>query len=79
MTSFRNSKKELFLDTKKMHHDILSRLNKINKPQRYLCEKLGIGRATLHRLSKGHELKVDTFLKLLNWMDVDINSYIKIK
>lgn len=64
------------LDTKKMHGDILRRLNSIGKPQRYLTEKLGISRATFWRLSQGHELMVNTFLKLAEWLDEDINRYI---
>lgn len=69
----------LYLDTIKMHSDIIRRLNSINKPQHYLTKKLGIGRSTFWRLSKQHELKVNTFLKLVNWLDKDINEYIKTK
>lgn len=64
------------LDTVKMHRDILRRLNSINKPQKYLTEKLGVSRATFHRLSKGHEMKVNTFLKLVEWMEKDVNEYL---
>jgi len=64
------------LDTKKMHRDILRRLNGIDKPQKYLTEKLGISRSTFWRLSNNHEMKVNTFLKLVEWLDKDINYYI---
>lgn len=64
------------LDTKQMHRDIIKKLNKDMLPQRHLTEQLGIGRATFWRLSKGHELKVNTFLKLLTWLDRDINIYL---
>jgi predicted DNA-binding transcriptional regulator AlpA len=66
----------MILDTKKMHYDILKRLNSIKKPQRYLTEKLGVSRATFWRLSQGHEMKVNTFLKLVEWMEGDINDYL---
>lgn len=69
----------LILDTKKIHADILKRLNKIKKPQRHLTTKLGVSRATFWRLSQGHELKVNTFLKLVNWLEKDVNDYLKIK
>jgi predicted DNA-binding transcriptional regulator AlpA len=65
------------LDTQKMHSDILRRLNSINKPQRYLTQKLGVSRATFWRLSKGQELKVNTFLKLVEWLEHDVNRYLK--
>lgn len=64
------------LDTVKMHSDILKRLNSIGRPQRYLTKKLGVSRATFWRLSQGHELKVNTFLKLVEWLEKDINRYI---
>lgn len=67
----------MILDTKKMHIDIIKRLNKIKKPQRYLTDKLGIARSTFWRLSQGHELKVTTFLKLVEWMDEPIEKYLK--
>jgi len=69
-----------YLDTKKIHKDILIRLIKIEKPQKYLTEKIGISRATFWRLSKGeaHELKVGTLLKLVDWLEKDITHYIKL-
>jgi predicted DNA-binding transcriptional regulator AlpA len=65
------------LDTQKMHSDILKRLNAINKPQKHLTEKLGISRATFWRLSKGHEMKVNTFLKLVEWLEQPVTRYLK--
>ena len=64
------------LDTKKMHRDILRRLNSIDKPQKYLTEKLGVSRATFWRLSQGHEMKTNTFLRLVEWLEHDVNRYI---
>lgn len=64
------------LNTSKMHRDILRRLNTIKKPQRYLYEKLGVARSTFWRLGQGKEITVDTFLKLAEWLDKDINEYI---
>lgn len=65
------------LDTKKMHRDILRRLGSINKPQWYLTEKLNISRFTLHRLGQGKEITVKTMFILIEWLDKDINYYIK--
>lgn len=66
----------MILDTKKMHSDIIRRLNSINKPQRYLTEKLGVSRATFWRLSQGQELKVNTFLKLVEWLEQPVERYL---
>lgn len=62
-----------------MHLDILKRLNSINKPQKYLTKKLGISRATFWRLSQGHELKMNTFLKLVEWLEMPLERYINHK
>lgn len=67
----------LTLDNKLMHKDILKRLNSIKKPQRHLTEKLGISRATFFRLSKGHDITMHTFLTLANWLEKDLERYIK--
>lgn len=64
------------LNTKKMHKDILKRLNAINKPQRYLTDKLGVARSTFWRLGLGRDVTVNTFLKLVQWLDEDVNRYI---
>lgn len=66
----------LKIDTIRLHSDILTRLDRLEKPQKYLVEKLGISRSVFFRLSKGHEMTLDTFLKLVNWIDKDINDYI---
>jgi len=67
----------MYLDTKKIHFDILKRLNSIDKPQRYLADKLIISRATFWRLSQGKEITTSTFFKLIEWLDKDLNYYIK--
>jgi len=66
----------LKVDTIRLHSDILARLNRLGKPQKYLVEKLKISRSVFFRLSVGHEMSLDTFLKLVNWIDRDINDYI---
>ena len=66
----------LKVDAIRLHSDILARLNRLGKPQRYFSEKLKISRSVLFRLSVGHEMSLDTFLKIVNWLDRDINDYI---
>ena len=65
------------LDTNKIHRHILKKLNRLNKPQKYLAEKLIISRVTFYRLSLGKDITVETLFKLVQWLDKDINSYIK--
>ena len=69
----------LELDTKLMHSDILKRLNAIKKPQKYLTDKLGISRATFWRLSTGNDITIQTFLKLVTWLEKEPTRYIKTK
>jgi len=70
------SKKKYKLDSKKMHFDILKKLNTIKKPQRFLTEKINVSRATLYRMSKGKKIDFDTFLILLNWLEESPEKYI---
>ena len=67
----------IYLDTEALHSDILSRLNKLGKPQKYLTEKIGISRSLLFRLSKGSKIDFESFLKITAWMDKDMNIYLK--
>ena len=67
----------IYLDTTTLHSDILSRLNKLEKPQRYLTEKIGISRSLLFRLSKGAKIDFESFLKITAWMGKDMNIYLK--
>lgn len=65
------------LKTKLIHTDVMKRLNAINKPQMYLEKKLLISRATFYRLSIGRPITMETFLKLINWLDKEPGEYIK--
>ena len=68
----------MYFDAKKMHSDILKRLNKINKSQRHLKEtSIGVERSTLYRLSQNKHITMETFLILVEWLDKDANYYIK--
>jgi hypothetical protein len=69
----------MLLDTALMHKDILKKLYAIEKPQRYLTEKLKISRSTLFRMSHNKELTMTTFLILITWLDECPSRYIKPK
>ena len=60
----------------KLHKDILKRLNAINKPQRHLPETLGVRRSTLYRISIGRNITLETFFKLVEWLDKDLEEYV---
>ena len=65
------------LNTKKLHTDILKKLNEINKPQRYLPNKIGVSRMVLWRIQNNGEITMKTFLRLLDWLDKEPGRYIK--
>lgn len=64
------------LNVKKLHKDVIKRLNELNRPQRDLPEKINVSRATLWRLSKEKDITIETFLKLINWLDYAPERYI---
>lgn len=70
------SQEELWINTELIHKKIIVRLKQINKPQRFLPEKLKINRSTLFRMSKRKEITIDTFLKITNWLHEDPNKFI---
>jgi hypothetical protein len=67
---------KIVFDTRLIHKDILKKLNAINKPQRYLTEKLNISRATFWRMQQGKRITIDVFLTVLNWLDNEPQRYI---
>lgn len=69
--------KGLYLDNKALHRDLLRRLNELKKPQAYLCERLKIARSTFWRISQNKDITLTTFFKLMEWLDEDLNTYVK--
>ena len=69
-----------YIDRKKLHTDILRRLNEIEKPQRYLEKRINLSRATLSRLlKKDSSINFETFFKLIDWLSEEPETYIKLK
>lgn len=69
-----------YIDRKKLHTNILKRLNQLEKPQRYLETRINLSRSTLHRLLKEDaNLDFVTFFKLINWLGEEPKKYIKFK
>lgn len=60
----------------KLHGDILAKLAKVNKSQDYLAKKLNMGRSTIARLAYDKDIKLDNYVKLLNWLDKPFENYI---
>lgn len=64
------------LNNDRLYSHILRRLNAINKPQKYLTNKLGIARSTMWRLGCGKDITLGTFFKLVEWLDKDLDYYV---
>ena len=71
-----NSLYTLEFDNLKLHRDVLRKLRSINKPQRYLNKKVGVSRGTVMTLADNRGLRLSTVLKLISWLDADINNYL---
>jgi len=63
----------------KLHADVLRRLAQKNRSQQKLADLKVISRATLHRLQKGKPIQLATLFKIIDWLETDINLYIKQK
>jgi len=68
--------KKLTFKTRKMHTDIIKRLDSIKKPRYYLEKKLGISHTVFQRMNKQKHITMKTFIILLEWLDKDASEYI---
>lgn len=66
----------IVLNHKKLHTDIVRKLNRLNIPQRQLSEQQGFSRSSLFRIQKGKPIKFELFLILVDWLEVDPNNYL---
>ena len=64
------------IDNEKLDKDVRKRLEQEAKPQNYLTEHLGIARSTFWRIYQGKKITMDVFLKLMQWLEADLNEYI---
>lgn len=69
------SKKKSCIDHELLQKDILKKLRLLKKNQRYLDE-IGLSRSTIVRLQRNKEMKVSKLLRILDWLETDINKYI---
>lgn len=69
----------IYFNHTKLHSDILVRLNTLDISQRDFEKKGIISRATLFRIQKGHPLQFLSVLKIITWLDTDINKYLIVK
>lgn len=65
------------VDYDKMHTDIVRKLNRLNVSQRQASEKIGISRATIFRVYKQKPILLETYIKITDWLEQDLDYYIK--
>ena len=63
------------LNIKKLHQDILIKLNKVQKTQEYLADKIKLGKSVFWRISKQKPITFETFFKLIEWLDENPETY----
>jgi DNA-binding Xre family transcriptional regulator len=67
----------MIFDTDRMYRDLKKHQYQNALSQNELVNDIGISRHTLYRLSKGKEITMSVFLKLLTWTKNDVTRYIK--
>ena len=67
----------MIFDTDRMYRDLKKYQHQNALSQNELVKEIGISRHTLFRLSKGKEITMSVFLKLLTWTKNDVTRYIK--
>ena len=66
-----------YIDYDRLHRDVLKKRYRASMSQNDVVRLINISRATFFRLSKHKELTMETFLKLLTWLETEPNRYIK--
>ena len=64
------------LDFEKLYFDIRVKLNKVDKTLEYLQNKIKIDRKTIYHIRHSKSIKMETFFKIINWLDVGAETYI---
>ncbi len=65
------------LNNQKLFSDVLRKLNRLNKSQRHLPDTIGVKRSTLWRLGRNKTITMETFLKLVTWLEREPGIYIE--
>lgn len=70
-----------YLENDKLHKEILKKLNSIKKPQRFLDNKKSsvISRSTLQRMRTGKPILMETYFKLIEWLEEEPMKFLKYK
>lgn len=66
-----------FIDTNKIHTDVLIKLDKENMSQVKLCQTIAISRPTLWKFGKKTAVSLTAMKTLVNWLGRDLNDYLK--
>ena len=64
------------LDTKKLHRDVLKKLNRLNKPQEHLAKRMGFSRCVIWNLGTKNSINFRNFFKLVYWLEKEPQHYI---
>ncbi|AGO48529.1 hypothetical protein Phi13:2_gp014 [Cellulophaga phage phi13:2] len=64
------------LDFEKLYTDIRVKLNSVNKSLEYLQKKIEIDRKTIYNIRHCKFIRMETFFKIINWLDVGAENYI---
>lgn len=65
------------LHNEKLHADVLKKIYKLGKYTTELPNMINVHRSTLQRMSKGKPIKIETFLKLTDWLEKEPSEYLK--
>lgn len=66
-----------FIDTNRIHTDVLKKLDSENMSQVKLCQTIEISRPTLWKFGKKASVSLTAMKTLVNWLGKDLNDYLK--
>ena len=69
----------MYLDCKKLHTDVFKKLSKEGISQKQLYKETGLSQGVLWHLNYSKDMRATTFISITEWLEKDINEYIKQK
>lgn len=64
------------LNNQKIYLDCIKKINRLGISQRIASKQLGISRYIFFRLNKNKPIHIDSFLKIVDWLEGDLDDYV---
>lgn len=64
------------VDYEKLHKDIIQKADRENKRQGQAAKEIGVSLSTFQKMNNYPNLRMETFLKIIKWLEKDVSHYV---